>query len=266
MRTSTVPKAWCGRTLHQSCVASTIESVSSSSADEVRVCAPVAERLVNAAAREGAGEDLGAHRVQSGVAVVEKGRVGREREQWRQQLPHPIRDGDGAIGPVDADVDVQAPGVVPLGDPAQVLLEPAVVLGVDDVLVEVVGPRVGAHRAPGRAPARRRSRTAAPACARCRSAASAKVSPRPERISISVSISSPLTAGASWASRRQAACISSKRCSRSRIAGSRIANSSSIPIVKSVEASKISRTASRSSASCCGSGSVGTRGSVSQVR
>ena len=31
--------------------------------------------------------------------------------------------------------------------------------------------------------------------ARCRSAASAKVSPRPERISISVSISSPLTAG-----------------------------------------------------------------------
>ena len=30
MRTSTVPKAWWGRTLHQSCVASTIESVSCS--------------------------------------------------------------------------------------------------------------------------------------------------------------------------------------------------------------------------------------------
>src|SRR4051794_7492891 len=93
---------------------------------------------------------------------------------------------------------------------------------------------------------------------RWRSAASAKVWPRPDRISISVSISSPLTAEASSSSRRQAACISSKRCSRSRTAGSTIANSSSIPIVKSAEASKISRTASRSSPSWFGSGSVVT--------
>ena len=30
MRTSTVPKEWCGRTLHQSCVCSTIECVRTS--------------------------------------------------------------------------------------------------------------------------------------------------------------------------------------------------------------------------------------------
>ena len=115
-------------------------------AHEVRVRLPVAERLVDPAAREGAGEDLGAHRVQPGVAVVEKGGVGGKRKERRQQLAHPVRDRDGAIGAVDPDVNVQAPGVVPLGDPAQVLLEPAVVLGVDDVLVEVVRPGVGAHR------------------------------------------------------------------------------------------------------------------------
>ncbi len=81
--------------------------------------------------------------------------------------------------------------------------------------------------------ANRRSRRS-----RWREAASAKVSPRPERISISVSISSPFTEAARSSSARQASNSSSKRCSRSRVAGSRIANSSSIPIVKSVEDSK----------------------------
>ena len=205
--------------------------------DEVRVGPPVAERLVDAAARECPGEDLRAHGVQAGVAMVEEGRVRREGEQRRQELPHPVGDRNGPVGPPDPDVDVEAPGVVPLRDPAQVSLQPAVVLGLDDVLVEVVGPGMGAHR-------RQREshlvgdpeQPLSPGSLAL--AASAKVSPRPERISISVSISSPLTACASSGSRRQAWCISSKRCSRSRIAGSRIANSSSIPTVKSVDASK----------------------------
>ena len=45
-------------------------------ADEVRVRLPVAEGLGDAAAREGAGEDLGADRVQAGVTAVEERRVG----------------------------------------------------------------------------------------------------------------------------------------------------------------------------------------------
>jgi hypothetical protein len=48
-------------------------------------------------------------------------------------------------------VDVKAPGVVALRHPAEIRLEPAVVLCVDDVLVEVVGPGVGSHRRQGEA-------------------------------------------------------------------------------------------------------------------
>jgi hypothetical protein len=42
-------------------------------------------------------------------------------------------------------VDVQAPGVVALRHPAELLAQQLVVLGVDDPLLEVVGPGVGAH-------------------------------------------------------------------------------------------------------------------------
>src|ERR671911_653787 len=73
---------------------------------------------------------------------------------------------------------------------------------------------------------------------RCRDMASAKFSPRPERISISDLISSPATESASTGSSCAAWRSSSKRWSSSSVRGSRIANSSSIPTVKSVEASK----------------------------
>ena len=115
--------------------------------DELGVTVPVPERGRDAAAREGAGEDLGANRVQAAVAAVEKGRVGRDGEQQRQQLPHPIADGDRAVGAAHPHVDVGAPGVVALGDPAKFVPQPCVVRGVDDPLVEVVGPGVGAHGA-----------------------------------------------------------------------------------------------------------------------
>src|SRR3954447_12264519 len=81
---------------------------------------------------------------------------------------------------------------------------------------------------------------------RCSAIASAKLSARPERISISEAISSPAADSASTSSRRQAAWTSSKRCSSSSVAGSRIANSSSSPTVKSVEDSNVSRARSRS--------------------
>src|ERR671924_1635121 len=77
---------------------------------------------------------------------------------------------------------------------------------------------------------------------RCRATASARFSPRPERISISDLISSPATdsesTGSLWAAERS----SSKRWASERVTGSRIPNSSSIPTVKSVEASKTSLT------------------------
>ena len=77
---------------------------------------------------------------------------------------------------------------------------------------------------------------------RCLATASANVSPRPERISISDRISSPATDSASTGSSCAAARSSSKRWSSESVSGSRIANSSSIPTVKSVEASKTSLT------------------------
>ena len=129
--------------------------------DELRVGRPVAERLGHAAARERAGEDLGPDRVQPGVLAVEERRVRRERQQRRQQAAQVVADGDRPVGPADADVHVQAPGVVALRDPAQLLAQPGVVLGVDDPLVEVARPRVGARGGERRSRAARRGRTAA---------------------------------------------------------------------------------------------------------
>ena len=102
---------------------------------------------------------------------------------------------------------------------------------------------VAASSAP-RSAASRNSRTRA---SRWRSIASAKLSPRPERISISDWISSPATESASTGSASEASFSSSKRWSSESVSGSRIANSSSIPTVKSVEASNASWTRAMSS-------------------
>ena len=70
---------------------------------------------------------------------------------------------------------------------------------------------------------------------RWRDSASARSSPRPERISISLEISSPAIHSASTESSAIAASrSSSKRGTRSSVPASRRANSSSIPTVKSV--------------------------------
>ena len=117
-----------------------------------------------------------------------------------------------------------------------------VVLGVDDVLLAVVGPRMGAG-GPERDAVVGGEREQAPARRRAgRPAASARSSPRPERISISEEISSPAIDSASTGSPAAAASrSSSKRGDEVERAGSRIANSSSSPTVKSVEASKTLR-------------------------
>ena len=100
--------------------------------------------------------------------VVEERRVCRYGEQQRQQLAQPVANGDRTVRALDPDVKVNAPGVVALRDPLQVLLQAPIMGRVDDALVAIVGPGMGSG-------GRQR---------------------RPERISISVSISSP---AADWA-------------------------------------------------------------------
>src|SRR3954447_23227625 len=79
-----------------------------------------------------------------------------------------------------------------------------------------------------------------PLASRWLARACANVSPLAERISISEEISSPATRSSSTSSARPASYSSSKRCDRASVSGSRIWNSSSIPTVKSVEASNAS--------------------------
>ena len=94
-----------------------------------------------------------------------------------------------------------------------------------------------AIRRASRSAASRRSRARA---SRWLASAAAKFAPLSERISISEEISSPATLRASTSSVWAAALSSSKRCTSARDSGSRIPNSSSMPTVKSVEASKTS--------------------------
>ena len=147
MRTSTVPKSWCGRTDHHSCVNSTIEPVRTSSSDVVRPGLPGAEHVRDPAARERLGERLGAPGVQAGVAAVDVGRVGADGQQQRQHGAQPVAHAHGAVGALHADVDVQRERVVAPGDVLQPLLDAVVVVGVDDVLLAVVAERVRAGRA-----------------------------------------------------------------------------------------------------------------------
>src|SRR3954447_10495443 len=82
---------------------------------------------------------------------------------------------------------------------------------------------------------------------RWRASASARSSPRPERISISLEMSSPAMPSESSGSPASAASrSSSKRGTRSSVCMSRSANSSSIPTVKSVAAAKNSAARSAS--------------------
>ena len=186
IRTSTVPKLKCGRIDHQTCVYSTIEPVRMQQVDVLAVRLPAAEVVGDAAAREPLGEHLRARRVQAGVdrrrpRASEALTASSIGSTGAQAVAHP----HGAVDVAHADVDVQRERVVALGDPLQAVGDAAVVLGVDELLLAVVGARVRAGRAERDAVRRRRGRTAAGAASRWRASASARSSPRPERISIS---------------------------------------------------------------------------------
>ena len=164
----------------------------------------------------------------------------------RQHRAQPVADQHRPVGAAHADVDVQREGVVAPGDVLEPLLDPAVVLGVDDLLLAVVGPRMRAGRPERDAAARPRARTAAGAARAARRAPPARSSPRPERISISEEISSPAIDSRQHRVRGGRVAQLLEAGAEPELPGSSSANSSSSPTVKSVEASKAARAVSRS--------------------
>ena len=107
--------------------------------------------------------------------------------------PKAVAHGHRAVGAADAHVHVGAEGVVAPGHVLEVVLDAAVVLGVDDPLLLPRAPGVGARGAQQRVRGRRPARNSRARASRWRASASARSSPRPERISISDWISSPAT-------------------------------------------------------------------------
>ena len=114
--------------------------------DVVGVRLPAAERLGDAAAGEALREDLAAGGLETGVAAVEEGRVGRDRQHLGEDRPQAVADRDRAVRVPDPDVNVEAEGVVPPRDVAQFAKEPPVVLGVDDPLLPPRAPRMRSGR------------------------------------------------------------------------------------------------------------------------
>ena len=87
--------------------------------------------------------------MQPAVAAVEKRRVRRDREQEREHRAQPVAHAHGTVDSAHADVHVQAEGVVTPGDVFEARLDAPVVLGVDDVLLAIVGPWVRPRCAEG---------------------------------------------------------------------------------------------------------------------
>ena len=106
IRTSTVGNARCGRTLHHSCVCSSIDACHRGSGRTFEAV-PAVVRVRDAATGKQLREDLRAHGVQPGGAVLDERRARREREQLRQDVAERVADGDSTIRTADADVRVQ---------------------------------------------------------------------------------------------------------------------------------------------------------------
>ena len=118
--------------------------------EELEVLAIFPPRAVgvgHAAARERLGERLRARGVEAAVAAFEERRVGADRQQRGQHRPQPVAGAHRAVGAVDADVDVQREGVVAPRHVLEAVDDAAVVLGVDVLLLAVVGPGMRAGRA-----------------------------------------------------------------------------------------------------------------------
>ena len=176
------------------------------------------------------------------------GRVGRDRQQQRQHRAQAIAHQHRAVGAADADVDVHRERVVAPRDVLQPVLDAAVVLGLDDLLLAVVRPRMGAG-GPERDVLRGGQREQPPAQVALGGPGGGEVL---------TAAGADLDLGGDQLARRstRASTASSAAASRSSLEARRPArgsrdraraNSSSSPTVKSVEASKAARAVSRSS-------------------
>ena len=246
MRTSTVPKLKCGRTDHQTWVNSTIERVRTRNSMYSRY----APQPPNASGTPQRGKLLVKLCVRAECSPVSRpsriGRVGGDRQQQRQHRAQPVADAHRAVDVAHADVDVQAEGVVAPGDVLQPLLDAAVVLGVDDRLLAVVGPGMGPGGAErGAVGGGEREQAPAPlALARERvvqvgAGAGDDLDLRGDQLAGDALVQQPDRPPRRRAAPRSGAA--GRAC-----CGSRIENSSSTPTVKSVAAANVSSARSRS--------------------
>ena len=137
------------------------------------------------------------------VDLLDERRAGREREQLGQVAPHRVADRDRAVAALDADVDVQAEGVVAPDHVLQQLVVPAVVRRVDDPLVLPAAPTGACRSRRAARPARARARAAARGARPIFAAASPKSAHLPVRTSTSDAISSPTRCGSSVGAARR---------------------------------------------------------------
>ena len=209
--------------------------------DVVGPCLPAAERLRDAAAGKALGEDLRARRLQARVAAVQEHRVGRQGQQLGQDRPQAVAHGDGAVGAADPHVHVQAEGVVAPGHVLQPVLDPVVVVRVDHRLVLPRAPRVRGRGRQQRALARGQGEQAGAVLA----LAGQRVGQVGAAAGGDLDLGLDQLAGHRLGQhrvrpgRRRAAPRTAAPGPAS--AGSRMPNSSSMPTVKSSEASKTSR-------------------------
>ncbi len=87
-----------------------------------------------------------ARRVEAAVDALDERRARGEREQLGQVVRERRADADRAVGAVDADVDMEAEGVVAPDDVAEELVVAAVVRRVDDPLLLPRAPRMRSGR------------------------------------------------------------------------------------------------------------------------
>ena len=208
--------------------------------DVLSVRRPAAVGVGNAAAREALGEGLGAHRVQPRVPAVKERRVGANGEQQRQHRAQAVADPHRAVGAAHADVHVQGERVVAPSDVVEALVDPSVVLGVDDVLLAVVGPRMRAGGAERDAARRRRARTGAGGGRAGGRGVVQVLTPPGADLDLGRDQLAGDRIGEDGVVSAAASRSSSKRGTRSSVRGSRTANSSSRPTVRSVDAANSS--------------------------
>src|SRR5690349_14248550 len=96
------------------------------------------------AARKHAGEDLRPRGMQVSTDAFDERRAGGDCKELREVVPQRVADGDGTVGSPDADVNVEAEGVVAPDDVAENLVVSAVVRRVDDSLFLPGAPRMSA--------------------------------------------------------------------------------------------------------------------------